>query len=95
MISFLKEIALELGEPLATLIISAHWEEEQATITSNIQPRVIYDHDGFPAAAYETQYAAPGYPELVNEIYTLLTVNNIPVKLDGQRGFDHGMFIPH
>lgn len=94
MISFLKEIVTKLGEPSAILVISAHWEEEQATITSNSQPGIIYDYYGFPAAAYEIQYAAPGHPGLANEIYTLLTANGIPARLDEQRGFDHGMFIP-
>lgn len=94
MVSFLKEIAIELGEPSAILVISAHWEEKQATITSNSQPGIVHDYYGFPAAAYEIQYAAPGNPALANEIYTLLTAHGIPAKLDEQRGFDHGMFIP-
>lgn len=94
MVAFLQEIAIELGEPSAILIISAHWEEEQATITSGGQPGIIYDYYGFPAEAYEIQYPAPGHPELANEVYALLTANGIPAKLDEQRGFDHGMYIP-
>lgn len=94
MVSFLKEIASELGEPSAILVISAHWEEEQATITSNSHPGIIYDYYGFSAEAYKIQYAAPGNPELANEIYALLTASGVPARLDEQRGFDHGLFVP-
>lgn len=94
MVSFLKEIATALGEPSAILVISAHWEEEQATITSNSSPKIIYDYFGFPAEAYTIQYAAPGDPKLANEIYALLTASGIPARLDEQRGFDHGLFVP-
>ncbi|MBX3617253.1 DODA-type extradiol aromatic ring-opening family dioxygenase [Nitrosomonas sp.] len=94
MVSFLKEIATALGEPSTILVISAHWEEEQATITSNSYPGIIYDYYGFSAEAYKIQYAAPGNPKLANEIYALLTANGIQARLDEQRGFDHGLFVP-
>ncbi|MXS85954.1 dioxygenase [Nitrosomonas sp. HPC101] len=94
MVAFLKEIAVKLKEPSAILIISAHWEEEQATITSSDQPGIIYDYYGFPAEAYEIQYPAPGNPQLANEIYALLTASGAPARLDKQRGFDHGMYVP-
>ncbi|MBY0498487.1 MAG: dioxygenase [Nitrosomonas sp.] len=94
MVSFLQNIASKLGEPSAILVISAHWEEEQATITSGNHPEIIYDYYGFPAEAYNIQYAAPGNPKLAKEIYTLLMASGIPAKLDDQRGFDHGLFVP-
>lgn len=94
MVSFLKEIASELGKPSAILVISAHWEEDQATITSGNQPEIIYDYYGFPAEAYEIQYAAVGHPKLAKDIFELITANGIPAKLDDRRGFDHGLFVP-
>ncbi len=94
MVSFLQKIASELGKPSAILVISAHWEEDQATITSGHHPEIIYDYYGFPAEAYQIQYAAPGNPGLANEIYTLLTASGVPARLDEQRGFDHGLFVP-
>lgn len=94
MVSFLREITSELGEPAAILVISAHWEEEQATITSNSHPEIIYDYYGFPAEAYTIQYAAPGNPGLAKEIHALLMASGISAKLDEQRGFDHGLFVP-
>lgn len=94
MVSFLKEIVAKLGEPSAIVVISAHWEEEQATITSNSHPEILYDYYGFPAEAYTIQYAAPGNPGLAKEMYTLLMASGIPARLDEQRGFDHGLFVP-
>ena len=94
MVAFLKEIATKLGKPSAILVISAHWEEEQATITGNSHPSIIYDYYGFPAEAYKIQYAAPGNPELANDICTQLTASGIPARIDEQRGFDHGLFVP-
>ncbi len=94
MVAFLKEIVIKLGEPSAIVVISAHWEEEQATITSGNNPEIIYDYYGFPAEAYTIQYAAPGNPALAEEIYALLMASGIPARLDEQRGFDHGLFVP-
>ncbi len=94
MVSFLKKIVSELGEPSAILVISAHWEEVQATITSGNNPEIIYDYYGFPAEAYTIQYAAPGNPGLAKEIYALLMASGVPARLDDQRGFDHGLFVP-
>jgi len=94
MVLFLQNIVSELSEPSAILVISAHWEEEQATITSSDHPEIIYDYYGFPAEAYTIQYAAPGNPGLADEIYALLAAAGVPARLDEQRGFDHGLFVP-
>ena len=91
---FLKQVTPTLGQPSAILVISAHWEEEQATITSSKTPSIIYDYGGFPAEAYTITYPAPGEPELANKIHHLLRENNIESRLDDQRGFDHGLFVP-
>jgi 4,5-DOPA dioxygenase extradiol len=57
-------------------------------------PPMFYDYFGFPEGAYEITYPAPGNPELANKIASLLLNNNITARLDPQRGFDHGLFIP-
>ncbi|SDY36843.1 class III extradiol ring-cleavage dioxygenase [Nitrosomonas sp. Nm33] len=94
MVSFLTEIVSKLGEPSAILVISAHWEEDIATITSGSHPGIIYDYYGFPAEAYQIQYAAAGHPQLAKKVFELIAANGIPVRLDEQRGFDHGLFVP-
>ncbi len=58
LIAFLKGISSAIHKPSAILVISAHWEESQATITSGDQKKLIFDYSGFLAAAYEIQYDA-------------------------------------
>ncbi|MEQ1528868.1 MAG: class III extradiol ring-cleavage dioxygenase [Methylococcales bacterium] len=94
MVSFLKAIAPTLGQPSAIVVISAHWEASVVTITSAKAPPLFYDYYGFPEAAYDIQYPAPGAPLLAEKIYHLLTQSGIAAKLDSQRGFDHGLFVP-
>lgn len=94
LVSFLKEIANTLGRPSAILVISAHWEENLVTITSGENPSLIYDYSGFPDAAYKIQYPAPGDPVLAGKLSRLLQAGGIKARLDDQRGFDHGLFVP-
>ncbi|MFZ2312269.1 MAG: class III extradiol ring-cleavage dioxygenase, partial [Methylobacter sp.] len=94
MINVIREITKTLAKPSAILVISAHWEESKPTITSGASPSLIYDYYGFPKESYEIEYPAPGSPELANKIFNLLTRSGIEAKLDDQRGFDHGLFVP-
>jgi 4,5-DOPA dioxygenase extradiol len=55
---------------------------------------MLYDYYGFPGVAYEITYPALGSPDLANRIAGLLNQNDIPARIDSQRGFDHGLFIP-
>jgi 4,5-DOPA dioxygenase extradiol len=94
MVDFLKKITPSLGRPSCILLISAHWEEEQVTITSGQSPQLIYDYSGFPEESYNIEYPAKGDPGLAEKIGRLLGDNGIEAKLDNRRGFDHGMFVP-
>ena len=94
MIDFMKALPARLPRPDAILVVSAHWEERAATLMSAPKPAMFYDYYGFPPQAYDIQYPAPGSPELAERIAILLKENNIPTRLDLQRGFDHGLFIP-
>jgi 4,5-DOPA dioxygenase extradiol len=71
LVKFLQEIPSDLGQPSAILVISAHWEENIATITSGANPSLIYDYYGFPDASYQIQYPAPGSPGLADKIFQL------------------------
>jgi len=94
MVEFMRQLPSRLRKPDAILVISAHWEESTATLLSAPDPPMFYDYYGFPDKAYEITYPAPGSPELANRIAGLLLKNNISARLDPQRGFDHGLFIP-
>ncbi|HEX8991857.1 MAG TPA: class III extradiol ring-cleavage dioxygenase [Anaerolineales bacterium] len=94
MIDFMTALPSQLRRPEAILVISAHWEERTATLLGAEHPPMFYDYYGFPARAYEIQYPAPGSPALANQIAALLEKQQIPSRVDLQRGFDHGLFIP-
>lgn len=94
MVDFMIRLSAQLRKPEAILVISAHWEEIAATLMGAQTPPMFYDYYGFPEAAYEITYPAPGSPTLASRIAELLGKNNIAARVDAQRGFDHGLFIP-
>jgi len=94
MVDFMKALPKRLPEPEAILVISAHWEEQEATLLGAPNPPLLYDYYGFPKEAYSITYPSPGQPALARRIAGMLEKNGIPVKLDNVRGFDHGHFIP-
>jgi 4,5-DOPA dioxygenase extradiol len=94
MVDFMQELPSRLRKPDAILVISAHWEESSATLLGSDSPPMLYDYYGFPDEAYEITYPAPGSPDLANRILRLLEKRNTPARIDGERGFDHGLFIP-
>jgi aromatic ring-opening dioxygenase catalytic subunit (LigB family) len=91
---FLKNIPKQLGNPSAILMISAHWQQDQATISSGKYPDLIFDYSGFPAESYQFKYPAPGNPSLAEKVKNLIHTQGLPASLNDQRGFDHGMFVP-
>lgn len=94
LVDFLQGIPARIPTPTAICVISAHWEESIATITSGATPSLIYDYYGFPDAAYAIKYPVLGSPNLANRVFTALQQNGITARLDEQRGLDHGLFVP-
>jgi 4,5-DOPA dioxygenase extradiol len=94
MVEFLKGIPSQIPLPDSILIISAHWQEEEATITGGSNPDLIYDYYGFPEESYRIKYPAPGQPDLSKNICELLKESGIKSRIDSERGFDHGVFVP-
>lgn len=94
MVDFMLDLPSRLRKPDAILVISAHWEESAATLLGAPTPPMFYDYYGFPEKAYEITYPAPGSPELASRVAELLRESNMPARIDPQRGFDHGLFIP-
>lgn len=94
MVDNLQAIAEQIERPTAILVISAHWEEAVPTVTGGANPEVIYDYYGFPPPAYEIRYPASGEPSLARQVVDTLNDNGIAARLDMQRGFDHGLYVP-
>ena len=91
---FLRAYPASIERPDAIIVFSAHWEEGEIAITSAASPPLLFDYYGFPPETYEYQYPAPGHPELAARLHGLLCEAGIDVRLDDQRGFDHGLFVP-
>lgn len=94
MVACLQNIAARLRKPSAILVVSAHWEARVPTVTFARQPPLIYDYYGFPEAAYQIQYPAPGDPLLAQQVFEILSGAGIETARDANRGFDHGLFVP-
>ncbi len=93
--SYLEDLPRQLpARPKALLVVSAHWEEEVATVMTSPAPPMLYDYGGFPPESYTLQWPAPGEPALARRVVSLLEAAGIPAQQDAQRGFDHGTFIP-
>jgi aromatic ring-opening dioxygenase catalytic subunit (LigB family) len=94
MIDFMTQLPSLLRKPELVLVISAHWEENVATILGAEKPEMFYDYYGFPKEAYTITYPALGSPSFAERIVESLGKKNIPARIDPKRGFDHGLFIP-
>jgi len=94
MVDFMTRLPQQLTQPDLILVISAHWEEKAATLLGAENPPMFYDYYGFPEAAYEIQYPAPGSAHNAHRIAELLAQSQIASAVDPERGFDHGLFIP-
>ena len=80
--------------PRAILLVSGHWEEAAFTVHVGERPNLLFDYYGFPDFTYKFKYSAPGDPALAQRIANMLTAAGHPCRLDDERGFDHGVFIP-
>lgn len=94
MIDFMTVLPSRLHKPDLIVVISAHWEEHEATLLGAAAPPMFYDYYGFPEEAYRVSYPVPGSPDEATRIADLLRSKGVPAKIDFERGFDHGVFIP-
>ncbi len=91
----LQQLPQRVGvKPRAVLMISAHWEEPEFTLMAHPNPPMLYDYSNFPENTYRVQYPAPGSPQLARRVRGLLEAAGMLARLDTQRGFDHGTFVP-
>ncbi|MEU4389649.1 class III extradiol ring-cleavage dioxygenase [Kribbella sp. NPDC023855] len=90
----LAAVSAGLTRPKAILIVSAHWEAAPLTLAATETVPLLYDFWGFPERYYQVQYAAPGAPELADQVRKLLHSPANPVYDDPHRGLDHGAYVP-
>ncbi len=92
---YLRQVStVPTQKPRALLVISAHWEEDVPTVMTSERPPMLFDYYGFPKAAYDISWPAPGDVALSQRVRQLLGAADIASGADPKRGFDHGAFVP-
>jgi len=88
----LQQLTAGLPRPKAILMASAHWESAPLMLGATEPVPLVYDFGGFARRYYETQYRAPGAPELAARIEKLMPPSERVTRTD--RGLDHGAYVP-
>lgn len=85
-----RSIGLQIPNPQAFVVISAHWTTQGTEIMAAMQPGMLYDMYGFPEELYRVQYPSPGSPELATLLKQAFV--SYEARLDSVRGLDHGVW---
>lgn len=83
-----KDISKKIPKPKAILAISAHYEREDTSVTSNEKLKTIHDFYGFPQKLYDQKYDCRGSKELLIKVKDLVK----EVNFDNNWGVDHGLW---
>jgi 4,5-DOPA dioxygenase extradiol len=75
-----KNIPKKIPRPEAILAISAHYEREDTSVTSNEKLKTIHDFYGFPQELYDQKYDCPGSKELITKVKDLVKDSNFDTK---------------
>jgi aromatic ring-opening dioxygenase catalytic subunit (LigB family) len=95
MAAYLRGIDGSLGvRPHTVLVISGHWQTALPTVNASLGHTLLFDYSGFPEHTYRLTYPASGSPEVAARVLELLHTSGFGPAVDGQRGLDHGVFIP-
>lgn len=79
----------------AIVVVSAHWQVAgPLRVTSSPKPGLLYDFSGFPGWLYEIAYPCPGDRAVAQTVALLLERAGFEVRLDPDRGLDHGAWVP-
>lgn len=91
---FMSGLGSTLTRPDAIVVVSAHWETAVPTANAVAANATIHDFYGFPPALFALTYPAPGSPDLAARVADLLGDAGLRASIDGQRGLDHGAWVP-
>ena len=74
------------NKPKAIILLTAHWQTEQVTISSGSKHEMYYDYYGFPPETYNFKHDAPGDPDVAQLVSKTLAEAGIKSVLDSKRG---------
>ncbi len=89
-----RQIGQQVAAPTSILVVSAHWETQQPTVSLSEAPDTIHDFSGFSPELYRMHYPAPGAPALARRVLALLSAAGIAAGQHPDRGLDHGAWVP-
>jgi len=92
--AYMRSLGTVAPSPRALVVVSAHWEATVPTVQTAAAPPMLYDYSGFPPAAYELNWPAPGSPAIAARVRELLGGAGFKTAEDPHRGYDHGTFVP-
>ena len=85
------------ARPKAIVVVSAHYDGDAdgtVRVGGAARPKMLYDYGGFPPESYKLQYPAPGAPDVAAKAVALLKAAGVKARLDADRPYDHGVFVP-
>jgi 4,5-DOPA dioxygenase extradiol len=80
--------------PEVIIMVSAHWETAQPVVNAPHVNKTIYDFGGFERELYTLRYPAAGSSATAQHIVSLFKTAGLPIKIDHERGLDHGAWVP-
>ena len=81
-------------QPQAIVMVSAHWETTQPTVSAPTANETIHDFGGFEPELYRLRYPAAGSPKIAQRIVALGKAAGVHIDTDVNRGLDHGAWVP-
>jgi len=91
---FLAGYGQKLGKPRAIVIASAHFNADRPAVVTDAHPGMIYDFGNFDRRLFEMVYPAPGEPAVAARAAELLAAAGLAPARVGERGYDHGVWVP-
>lgn len=94
-VSALQSVREKIRKISPDFIVSAspHWMTQGFSIDASINPKCIYDYQGFPKEFYAFSYTAKNDLPMATKILSACRERGVKAKLV-ERGIDHGHWIP-
>jgi 4,5-DOPA dioxygenase extradiol len=92
--ALLQEAGRKLPAIKAVLLVSPHWMTSGLSVMTAAKPDTIIDFGGFDPRLESMVYPSQGHPALAAMTAQLLESRGQQVRLDAQRGYDHGAWVP-